>query len=99
MIKSSDIKSYFKKIGIPVRVRTVACKNPFFQVWIETIKTDSGFVYKHEFPLDLRQSLLKVVYGENCDFAAGGSAGNIRPYSLSFTIQEWQAAQELLARN
>lgn len=98
MIKSSDIKSYFKKIGIPVRVRTVACKRPFFQVWIESAE-QNRMVFNHEFPLDLRQSLLKVVYGENCEFAAGGSAGNIRPYSLSFTIQEWQAAQELLSRN
>lgn len=83
-MKSSEIKQYFKKIGIPVKVRTVACKRPFAQVWIESATNyPQPITYKYEFPLEMRQKLLRIIYGENCEFAAGGSAGNVRAHDFS----------------
>lgn len=93
-MKSSDIKQYFKKIGIPVRVRTVDCKRSFAQVWIETAEDISGNqmgnVYKYEFPLDMRQKLLRIIYGEDCPFAERGSAGNVRAHDFSVSAEEWE---------
>ena len=90
-MKANEIKSYFRKLGIPVRVRIVAVKRPFAQVWIQG---DMGnylvpLKYSFEFPLALRQKLLRIVYGQDCNFADGGNAGNVRPYSLSFSVDEW----------
>jgi hypothetical protein len=105
---SAEIKQYFKKLGIPVRVRTVAVKNPFVQVWIEStgdIKTPEypygKMVYDHEFPIGLRQNLLKIIYGN--DFpekqkalgCSDSSAGNVQSNRLSFSESEWR---ELMAR-
>ena len=92
-LKSSEIKQYFKKLGIPVRVRTVACKHPFAQIWIESEKT-AGFggpiIYKYEFPLELRVKLLKIIYGENFEWCERGNAGNVRPNSISVNENEWR---------
>ncbi len=88
-MKSSEIKQYFKKLGIPVRVRIVACKHPFAHVWIEpATKHPDALSYDHIFPLELRQKLLRIIYG-NVEWTAGGNAGNVSQVGLSFSADEW----------
>lgn len=94
---SAEIKKHFKSIGIPVRVNTVAVKNPFVQVWIEPEKNPdfrAPLKYNQEFPLAMRQKLLRVIYGEDCQFAEGGNAGNVRSHSMSFHESEWRKTLE-----
>lgn len=94
---STEIKKHFKSIGIPVRVNTVAVKNPFVQVWIqpENIRHNcEPLKYSFEFPLAMRQKLLRVIYGEDCQFAEGGNAGNVRSHSMSFHESEWRKILE-----
>jgi len=89
---SAEIKKYFRKIGIPVRTRTVAVKNPFVQVWIEAHYGSGGLGdlrYFQEFPLNLRQNLLRIIYGNNSPLAENGIAGNVQKHSLSVTQKEW----------
>jgi hypothetical protein len=41
---TNQIKQFFKRQGIPVRVRTVPVKHRFYQVWIEWEKFQAGTV-------------------------------------------------------
>lgn len=90
-MKASEIKKFFKdNFGIPVRVRTVAVKHPFAQVWIENQEPDhrKPLRYDHEFPAELGQRLLDIIYGgqtENIRFPAG----NVERHRMSFSAEQF----------
>ena len=91
-MNSTYFKRFFKAMGIPVRVRTCGS---FFQIWISPVEQNNHLAllkYAHEFPLELRQRLLRGIYGQGCTFAEGGNAGNVRPYSLVISKKEWESA-------
>lgn len=90
-MKSAEIKQFFKKhFNIPVRVRTVAVKTPFVQVWIpSTSKNHEPLKYDHAFPATLGKQLLKIVYPNSPTLQAQTWAGNIGAYSLSMNESEW----------
>jgi hypothetical protein len=104
---STEIKQYFKTIGIPVSVNTVAVKHPFVQVWIKSepyTNHREPLRYNYEFPVALRQKLLVIIYGSNFvaqQKAVGCSdsaAGNIRAHSLSVTENEWRQLMQDIER-
>ncbi len=79
---SARIKSFFKSKGIPVRVSS---STHFIQCWIEWENRE-----KYTFPIDYREEMLKIVYGEKFDPADKGSAGNIRSGMLAMTPGQWE---------
>ena len=96
-MKAAEIKKFFKeKFGIPVRVRTVAVKDPFVQVWIES--EGAGHEqprYNHQFPEVVDTALLKAIYGENTTITF--PAGNATLHSLSMHAHEWEAVKAAVA--
>lgn len=89
MSNASAIKSYFRKLNIPVRVRTGVSKHPFICAWIQSENNPRELIYKYDFPMDLRVKALKIVYGADCKFAERGDAGNVNAHSISMHEKEW----------
>jgi hypothetical protein len=82
-MKSTEIKKILKeKFNLPARVNKTGGKNPY-------ITANLGYNNPVKFPLDLRQKCLRVIYGEDCKFAEGGSAGNVAPHMVSMHEHEW----------
>lgn len=80
---STEIKRYFKALGIEVRVKTGTSKHPFISAWIDRENAIN-------FPLEIRQKLLRIIYGANCTFAESGNAGNVMVKSLACHEKEWR---------
>lgn len=91
-MKAADFKKFFKNnYNIPVRVRT---SKHYINAWIEPDNWEEynkSLKYNHEFPLELRRKLLVTIYGP-VEWAGKGNAGNIRPHSLAFKLDEWERA-------
>lgn len=89
-MKASLIKQFFKqKYNIPVRVEN---SKHFVGIRIVPEKEVSIYEplkYKYEFPLEMRQKMLSIIYGPK-DWTASGNAGNIRPHSLALSHAEWE---------
>lgn len=94
---SSQIKKHFNNLNIPVKVRTVACKHPFVQVWIESADRGIGHDNNIVFPLEMRKKLLSIIYGP--DFQNDGAAGNVQKYSISVNEREWNLLIVALANS
>lgn len=89
-MKSNDIKAEFKKLGIPVVVRTIPSTRP--NKWIDaSIRPKilpTGCVFNHSFSEELRRKALAIVYG--AEFASKQSTGgNIGMYSITLHASEW----------
>lgn len=80
---STEIKRFFKNLGIDVRVKTGLSKHPFISAWIDR----DNLI---EFPLEIRQKLLRIIYGADCKFAESGNAGNVSIKSLACHEKEWR---------
>ena len=92
-MKAAEIKQFFKKhFDIPVRVRTVAVKRPFVQIWIPC---GDGMTYSHRFPDQLGNHCVKIIYGADSTLANQNWAGNTQPYSLSLDAEEWAKLQAI----
>ena len=91
-MKSNDIKKFFAKLGNKVRVRTGTGKGQWIGVWIPCDKGNiHQLVYSvPPFALDLRVACLKIIYGDDCQFAGSGNAGNVRNYDISMTLPQWE---------
>ena len=102
-LSSSFFKDYFKlKHAIPPKslcFRKSTGKGGWLSLWIrpkDNLNRMAPLEYYFEFPLNLRKALLLAIYGQNCNFAEQGNAGNIRSHSLAFTAANWQAAMKIL---
>lgn len=78
---STQIKQFFKSKGIAIRVKT---STHFISCFIERDKQSLVF------PLEYRREMLKIIYGNDCNFAENGNAGNIRPTNLAMLGNEWE---------
>jgi len=82
---SSEIKKFFKEeFNLTVSCHKGLSKNPFYRVNAGHYGDNSP-----KFPLNVRISMLKAIYGEK-DFIQNGNAGNIMPHSMAFKQSEWQ---------
>jgi hypothetical protein len=87
---STQIKQFFAKMGLKVRVRTGTGKGRWLSAWIPSEPGGHELVYKQPpFPLDLRIQCLKVIY-PNIPSCWSGNAGNIRFYDIAMHEGEWQ---------
>ncbi len=87
-MKATDIKRILKeRYNLTARVKTGTSKNPYINAWVDYDGPD-------KFPIELRAKCLRIIYGENCDFADRGEAGNISPKSIAMHIGQWVKALE-----
>ena len=94
-MKATDLKRLLKaKYGVTCRVSTGTGKGGWITAWVPSDASNNGFdplTYSSPpFPLDFRQKCLRAVYGQDCNFAENGNAGNIRPYSIAMVRREWE---------
>jgi hypothetical protein len=99
-INSNEVKRFFRDIlGIKVSVNTVACRNPFVQVYVKSIPNDdirAPMQYEKLIPAEFGQRLLGLIYGENAPnttFPAGNSQEN----RCSITAEQWEGLKKLYA--
>jgi hypothetical protein len=90
---STQIKQFFAKMGLKVRVRTGTGKGRWLSAWIPCDNSPENrhkLVYTQPpFPLDLRVACLKLVYPDS-PTCWSGNAGNVRSYDIALHDTEWQ---------
>ena len=89
-----SLRQYGKTINAEVRFRSINAKSQYVEIHIKSIDrpTPDGLrsaFYPDTFKLEDRVKALKIIYGENCDFAARGNSGNICPHSMTMHAHEW----------
>jgi hypothetical protein len=85
-MKAREIKKLIKdRFNLEVKVKTGVSKRPYISAWMP-------FETKTPFPLEFRQKCLRVIYGENCEFAINGEAGNVAPHMILMHAEEWDKA-------
>lgn len=91
-MKSHEIKKFFKQLKIEVKARN---SKHFMNVWIAPSPNDdirAPLHYPHEFPVNLREKMLKIIYGGKWVSLPGrlGNAGNINNHSMAASQKEWE---------
>jgi len=90
-MESKEIKKFLPKGG---KVRSITgTKNGKKVVHYIQAMNPLGF------NLETRQMALKVIYGENCEFAERGAGGNISQYYMSMSPMEWMKLFEKVANS
>jgi len=95
MMKATELKKLLKaRYGVTCRVSTGTGKGGWITAWVPSDESNNGFdlltYSRPAFPLEFRQRCLRAVYGQDCNFAENGNAGNIRPYSIAMVRREWE---------
>ena len=95
------IKRFFKeRYGIPVRVNR-AGSNQFVSVWImsdRSVDHRQSLVHHHEFPPELGNRCLNLVYPTSEKLCAQYWAGNVQKHSIAMSGSEFrQLFRDLLA--
>lgn len=93
-MNSKTVKKFCKeKLGLEVRVRTIASKAAWIEAWIPSKRQGMDLVYSKEFPVNFREACLRRVYGEDtCKTFVdrGWCAGNVSKHSISLLPGEWE---------
>lgn len=105
-LTSPWIKRFFKeRYGIPVRVNR-ATSSGFVSVWIMADRSvgfnlyDHRLVYHHEFPPELGNRCLKLIYPTSEKLCAQNWAGNVQKHSIAMSGGEFrQLFTDLLEAN
>tara|TARA_Y100000004_G_C8931106_1_gene420004 strand:+ start:861 stop:1163 length:303 start_codon:yes stop_codon:yes gene_type:complete len=91
MITSRQVKALLKEKGIAVKyIRSITGKRAGKNV-THYIEARSGSLTEI-FPVELRERMLKIIYGENFESKNGRwVAGNVSPHMVSMRPAEWDA--------
>ena len=86
------LKRFFKrKFDIPVRVRTLSGRAGYIEVWIASDRSRlHELKYDHDFPAELGNRCMRVVYPNSEQLREQNWGGNIGSHSLSMIVPQWK---------
>ena len=94
-MNSRQVKSWLKNQGVPVKhIRSISGKRNGQRV-VHYIEARAGSLAEI-FPTEMRERMLKVIYGDNFDNRNGRwVAGNVSPHMVSMRPIEWLKLTEM----
>ena len=94
-MNSRQVKSWLKNQGVTVKhIRSISGKRNGQRV-VHYIEARAGSL-PEIFPIEMRERMLKVIYGDNFDNRYGRwGAGNVSPHMVSMRPIEWLKLTEM----